>query len=756
MEVRKNHSTRSESGAEQRAIFQNGPRNGGSAIIVWSEMYSTKIILSIIPSFVVAVLSFLIGTMPALAHAPHDHVKRFAISPDYAHDKTIIAIVRADLFLTNDSGSTWQRISPRLPHRGYLSAVAFSLDKSAVAYVATSRGEIYASQDGGMTWVEKSQSVGESGVNLLVVSPSDSNVLYAAGFIRNLYRSADMGRTWNLVLNTKKRISTVTFPRDPERQLLIAGDVNGRLYLSADGKMWRDAISVASKSGAITTIEIPNLSSNEMSFFVGTRDEGVFKATLGDVDEVIVQPMSSGLSDTSIRSLAASPNYSKDSNVFVSTWRSGVFVSDDGARTWQKSSAGLTTHPQADEKGLPHFSRLQLSNDFDHDRTIFVAAFDGLFRSEDAGRTWEELRTLKRETIISAAMSPNYAIDGTLAVGTYRAGAYISRDRGQTWRKINAGLFVSQSDKSIPRIYQIAFSPAYTDDSTLFLSTRNVFSRSENSGNSWQQVDLEDKKPWWLWLYKKFYELDTGSSRPRIAFSPKFLVDRAIVLGTPDGDVFKSMDGGNSFEFLTNLGAKIFHLAISPAFPSDGTLFAGSANEVFRSADGGKSWDRIVEGIVRSGKVYGATMKIAISPDYRNDGLVVVGTADGLLVSDSRGDYWRRISGNTTLATGVVESVAFSPYGTKQRALLVWLRGTGLYRSLDGAETFSRVGEQLVADGHSLEPMRGFPPSVSTLTFSPTFSLDQTVYGASETVLLRSTDGGERWETVVEDVSVVK
>jgi photosystem II stability/assembly factor-like uncharacterized protein len=464
--------------------------------------------------------------------------------------------------------------------------------------------------------------------------------------------------------------------------------------------------------------------------------------------------MNSGLFDTSIQSLAVSPNYSDEPIIFASTWRSGVFLSDDGARTWRKSSAGLTTHPQADEKGVSHFYQLQLSSDFDRDRTIFVGAFDGLFRSEDAGRTWKELRTLKRETIISAAISPNYTVDGTLAVGTYRAGAFVSRDRGQTWKKVNAGLFVSQSDNSIPRIYQIAFSPGYTQDSTLFLSTRNIFFRSQNNGNSWQQIDLEKSKPWWLSIKKKIYKLDVGGSRPRIVFSPEYLDDETIVLGTPEGDVFKSLDGGNSFEFLTNLGANIFHLAISPAFPSDGTLFAGSASGVFQSVDGGGFWEEIDKGIVREGKVYGATMKVAISPDYKNDGLVVVGTGDGLFVSDNRGGYWQRIAGSTTLANGVVESVAFGPYAGERKMLLAWVRGAGLYRSIDGAETFLPVGKQLVPDGYSLEPMRGFPPSVSTLTVSSEFSTEQIVYGVSETVLLRSTNGGERWETVLEDVSV--
>ena len=45
--------------------------------------------------------------------------------------------------------------------------------------------------------------------------------------------------------------------------------------------------------------------------------------------------------------------------------------------------------------------------------------------------------------------------------------------------------------------------------------------------------------------------------------------------------------------------------------------------------------------------------------------------------------------------------------------------------------------------------MYGFWPPTTAIKFSPSYSLDRTIYGVSETKLFRSTDGGDTWVNVV-------
>ena len=73
------------------------------------------------------------------------------------------------------------------------------------------------------------------------------------------------------------------------------------------------------------------------------------------------------------------------------------------------------------------------------------------------------------------------------------------------------------------------------------------------------------------------------------------------------------------------------------------------------------------------------------------------------------------------------------------------LRGKGLFKTVDGGTTFTQVGDDLSNHNHSLANMYGFWPPVTPIQFSPSYSLDRTIYGVSETNVFRSTDGGNTW-----------
>jgi len=43
--------------------------------------------------------------------------------------------------------------------------------------------------------------------------------------------------------------------------------------------------------------------------------------------------------------------------------------------------------------------------------TMFLGGFNGLFKTTDRGKQWQEIETLARGTVIDMAVSPNYAQD---------------------------------------------------------------------------------------------------------------------------------------------------------------------------------------------------------------------------------------------------------------------------------------------------------------------------------------------------------
>jgi photosystem II stability/assembly factor-like uncharacterized protein len=444
-----------------------------------------------------------------------------------------------------------------------------------------------------------------------------------------------------------------------------------------------------------------------------------------------------GVTGGAIQDFAISPNFAQDQTLFLSTWSDGVFQSIDGGQTWTKRSQGLTKDHQADEEGfqLPHFSRLRLSNGFAQDQTVFVAGFNGLFKSLDAGQQWTELSTLSQGTVIALAISPNYAADSTLAIATYVGKIYISQDRGETWKLITKGLEVSRLTHNFEtphqdprRFFDLAFSSNYTQDNTLFstlLWTKVL--KSTNGGNWWQIIPLSQEA--------------RGLS---LALSPQFAIDQTVYVATQAGKIFWSTNGGDRFELRADIGKFLANdppsLVISPAFATDQTLFTTGALGVYKSVDQGKTWTPLMQNTDLSNR---RQLQLAISPDYPTDQTLLLGTNQGIYISRDGGTQWQQWTQESVIANGVIEAVMISPNYATDQTIIVSVRGHGLLQTTDNGTIFSPIGD----DALPLRKVYGPPSAGIPIQFSPNYATDKTLYGfgAADTTIFRSTDAGQIW-----------
>src|SRR5262249_57666932 len=96
------------------------------------------------------------------------------------------------------------------------------------------------------------------------------------------------------------------------------------------------------------------------------------------------------------------------------------------------------------------------------------------------------LQTLT-EYVTGFAVSPDYAHDGTLLATTYEKGAYMSTDGGATWRPRDVGLGSPSGSKFAPifRMFDVAFSPNYSSDGTIFTANWWNVMKSTDRGASW-------------------------------------------------------------------------------------------------------------------------------------------------------------------------------------------------------------------------------------------------------------------------------
>lgn len=173
--------------------------------------------------------------------------------------------------------------------------------------------------------------------------------------------------------------------------------------------------------------------------------------------------------------------------------------------------------------------------------------------------------------------------------------------------------------------------------------------------------------------------------------------------------VWKSLDGGRSWQFV-GLGDTQFisRIRIHPRDPD--TVFVAAMGHlygpnqqrgVYRSRDGGKSWEQVLFVNDEAGAVdlmidpnnsrvlYASIWQVRRTPYSLESG----GPASGLWKSTDGGDSWTDISRRPGLPQGTlgIIGVAVSPVNSQRVWASVEAEDGGLFRSDDGAQTWRRV-----------------------------------------------------------------
>ncbi|MEM9977072.1 MAG: glycosyl hydrolase [Cyanobacteria bacterium P01_D01_bin.2] len=673
---------------------------------------------------------FFLGLMAALllglwspgvwAHDPHDVAQQVELSPNYKQDQSVYALVRGNFLKSTDSGTTWQRQVRGLDHKRPLVAFAIAPTSPSHLYLTTAGDGLYESEDSGETWRRSNQGLPELSLDQVAVSAA--GVVFVAGHDGNLYRRRGENN-WTLALSTTTPVSAIATTPD----FVVIGDRQGQLYSSTDGgKTWSGLATAAS---AITSISLPDTNATQQ-FWIGTAGHGILQTLDGGKT---LRDASRGLPETAVQDVVSATSNSQVI-LYTSTASQGVFYSDDGD-TWQPMDSGLTTTPQADKMGHPHFSDLALSPDFDADGTVLASGFDGLFKTTDRGDSWTQLDTLPGDIVVALALSPNYASDQTLVALTYVGEAYISRTDGNSWSPMAKGLelpYFTDTFAPIPRnddprrFQSLAFSPNYAQDNTLFATILNngVLSYSDRQG----------------WRLRRFEAWERAAA---IAPSPNFAEDNTLFVSTQAGNIYRS--SGKTFNKISAIdrqrGNESPFMVVSPDYGRDQTVFVTGPAGVYKTTDSGLSWRVMTAEVEFQDRL---KLKLAISPGYAQDRTLWLGTSNGLLQTQDGGETWTEVA--TLGDTPYIEAVAVSPSYKDDQTLMVSVRGQRVFKSTDGGRTFVAIGET----APPLAIVNNFEYGAMPLVFSPNYAQDQILwgFGAVRGELFKSSDGGQTWRTI--------
>jgi photosystem II stability/assembly factor-like uncharacterized protein len=266
-----------------------------------------------------------------------------------------------------------------------------------------------------------------------------------------------------------------------------------------------------------------------------------------------------------------------------------------------------------------------LTSDPARSSTLYAASTLGLLKSLDGGGTWNSLGPDLPQAVPPSAVAINPHNSKELYVGYDGLGLFKSSDSGQTWEPI---------DKGLPNLSVrcIAISPK--DPNLIYLGILGGVAISTSGGKSWHMssgfrravnvnaVVIDPKNPQYLYAgtggagvfksgnggvsWKDINEGLSSLSIPALhidpensdivlagAYHPASPTD--LYVGDASGGVFRSQDGGRTWQGSSLLNIHIFSFAASPACP--GVVYAGAWGGIYRSTDKGLSWTDINAGL---------------------------------------------------------------------------------------------------------------------------------------------------------------
>ena len=342
------------------------------------------------------------------------------------------------------------------------------------------------------------------------------------------------------------------------------------------------AVGPALMSGRVNVVAVhPD---DKQTWYVGVASGGVWKTTNAGTT---FTPVFQNEGSYSIGHVVIDPK--SPNTVWVGTgeannqrsvgWGDGIYRSDDGGRSW--TNMGL--------KDSQHIGRILI--DPRDSKVLYVAAYGplwseggdrGLYKTKDGGKTWDKILNISEHTGISdvimdpsnpdvllAAAHQRRRHTWTLIHGGPESGLHKSTDGGATWRRLRTGLPSGDVGRIVP-----AFSPARKGLIYAKIESADnpvALYVSNDSGETWERRANVQAQP-------MYYE--------NIHPDPKD-ADRIYV---PSVQTQISDDGGRTFRQLGERNKHVDNHVVWIDPDNTSHLLEGSDGGLYETWDNGRLW----------------------------------------------------------------------------------------------------------------------------------------------------------------------
>jgi photosystem II stability/assembly factor-like uncharacterized protein len=168
-----------------------------------------------------------------------------------------------------------------------------------------------------------------------------------------------------------------------------------------------------------------------------------------------------------------------------------------------------------------------------------------------------------------------------------------------------------------------------------------------------------------------------------------------ILLGTSTGQMFSSNDGGRTWSRLARLGGDEYvldHISVDPQDSNKIYVSAWSSSgqqigEIFRTRDGGANWQTLPA-------MHGKSIR-AMAMFKGNSNVLVAGALDGVYRSKDGGDTWEHLSPANSAEIKNIESIAVDPKDPNTVYAGTWHLA---WKTSDGGANWQHINKGMIDD----------------------------------------------------------
>jgi len=385
----------------------------------------------------------------------------------------------------------------------------------------------------------------------------------------------------------------------------------------------------------------------------------------------------------------------------------GIFRTNDGGRHWEQLGATMAN------TDFRYVNRIVVHPE--NPDTVLAATNHGLFRSADGGTSWTEVfnNGYRVQQIIANPLNFH-----TLFIAVNSKGIYKSTDMGSTWNKVS---------EEITSHYRIEMAISKTDTDYVYASAVNGdsglegFYRSTDGGQNWE--DLGNSTNWLGGQGWYDNTLLVHTFHPEIVFVGGIDLYRVNTANQPASVTpISQWYGGNGLPYVH---ADQHFISAIPNPDSSFALIAANDGGVFLSEDQGTTW-------ISKNNQYNVTQFYDVDRHPFNKQYIAGAQDNGSNLSLENPDL-------SSSWTEVVGGDGFDCAWDKGESEILYatLYDSRVYRSADGGDHFG-------------EATNGFPESNvfhTPLEMDPHNS--KKLFTISETdKIYFSTDGAHNWQSV--------